>query len=106
MSAPGGLMTSERAQDWVDAIVHGLIRRAARRAPDLLSARLEEEWLADLSERRGQLARLRFGVGCCWATNVIVRENAVAAVPATSSPATPGTLTGFAPDDSPYFSAR
>jgi TonB family protein len=99
-------MTSERAQDWVNAIAHGLIRRAARRAPDSLSERLEEEWLADLSERRGPLARLRFGVGCCWATNVIVRENALAAVPATSPPAASGTLAGFAPVDSSYFSAR
>jgi len=99
-------MTSERAQNWVDAIVHGLIRRAALRAPDLLSDRLEEEWLADLSERRGQMARLRFAIGCCWAINVIAREHPVAVVAATSSPTISGTLAGLAPDDSSYFSAR
>jgi periplasmic protein TonB len=99
-------MTSERAQDWVDGIVLRLIRRAARRAPDMLADRLEEEWLADLAERRGQWARLRFGIGCCWATNVIAREHVVAAaLPAAVSPAMPGVMR-FPSGDSPFFTGR
>lgn len=99
-------MTSERTQDWVDGIVNRLIRRAARRAPALLGDRLEEEWLADLAEKRGQLARLRFGIGCCWATNVIAREHAaVAPIPAAVSPQTRGVI-HFSSGDSPFFTSR
>jgi periplasmic protein TonB len=99
-------MTSERTQDWVDGIVTRLIRRAARRAPALLGDRLEEEWLADLAEQRGQLARLRFGIGCCWATNVIAREHAaVAPLAAAVSPATHARVV-FPPSDSPFFTDR
>ena len=58
----------------VDGIALSLVQHAARRAPASLAERLEEEWLADFAERRGQLARLRFGVGCVWATNVIAHE--------------------------------
>ncbi|HEY0745737.1 MAG TPA: energy transducer TonB [Steroidobacteraceae bacterium] len=99
-------MTSERTQDWVDEIVRRLIRRAARRAPDTLSERLQEEWLADLAEQHGRFARLRFGIGCCWAMNAIVREHGVAVVQATSSPAGQEYFADVAPDDFPYFSTR
>ena len=58
----------------VDGIARSLVQHAARKAPAPLAERLEEEWLADFAERRGQLARLRFGVGCIWATNVIAHE--------------------------------
>jgi hypothetical protein len=58
---PGGMST------W-------LIHCAALRAPRRLSSRLEEEWRADLESRRSALSRLRFALGCCWATVVIVRE--------------------------------
>ena len=99
-------MTSERTQDWADGIVHRLIRRAARRAPDMLADRLEEEWLADLAERRGQWARLRFGIGCCWAMNVIARELVAAApLPAAVSPAMPGVMR-LPSGDSPFFTGR
>jgi TonB family protein len=37
-----------------------LVRCAARTAPGSLSARLEEEWLADLHERTSRASRLRF----------------------------------------------
>ena len=99
-------MTSERTQDWVDGIVHRLISRAARRAPDTLSERLEEEWLADLAEQHGRLARLRFGMGCCWAINAIVREHSVAVLAATRSPVGHGHLSTVVPKDFPYFSTR
>jgi len=68
-----------------------------------LSERLEEEWLADLAERRGGLSRLWFAVGCCWATSVIAREHGVAALAATSSPLGHGYLSA---DGSPLFSRR
>ena len=54
---------------------HWLIRNAARGAPVALAARLEEEWLADLAARPGYFSRLRFALGCCWATQVITFEN-------------------------------
>jgi TonB family protein len=80
-------MTSERAWDWVDGIARRLIHGAARRAPNSLSERLEEEWLADLAAQRGPIGRLRFALGCCWATNIIANEHvAVAALPAAASP--------------------
>jgi TonB family protein len=62
----------------MDSIAHRLIRRAARRAPGSLSERLQEEWLADLAAQRGAIARLRFAIGCYWATFVIAYEQAVA----------------------------
>ena len=99
-------MTSERTQDRVDGIVLRLIRRAARRAPESLAQRLEEEWRADLAERHGRLAQLRFGIGCCWAMNAIVREHGVAVVAATGSPAGHGPVAAVAPNDFPYFSTR
>ena len=83
-----------------------MIRRAARRAPDLLADRLEEEWLADLAEQRGQLARLRFGIGCCWATNVIAREHAaVAPLAAAVAPVAHGRVV-FPLSESPFFTGR
>jgi periplasmic protein TonB len=100
-------MTSERAWNWVDGIAHRLIRCAARRTPDSLSQRLEEEWLADLAAQRGAIARLRFAFGCCWATNIIAREQAaVAALPATSSAAGQGYFIRTASDDFPFFTTR
>ena len=43
----------------LDSIARRVIERAARRAPAALSERLQEEWMADLSERRGEGARGR-----------------------------------------------
>jgi hypothetical protein len=61
-----------------------LIHHAARRAPESLSARLEEEWLADWESRSSALSRLRLALGCCWATIVIVNDTARTRVPAAS----------------------
>ena len=101
-------MTSERALDWVDGIAHRLIHHAARRAPDSLADRLEEEWLADLASQRGPIQRLRFAFGCCWAINVIAHEHAVAALPVASSPTGQGHFTHHpgGNGDSPFFTAR
>ena len=53
-----------------------IIRWAAHRTP--LAERLEEEWLADMSERQGWIARLRFALGCCWAGAVISADDGIA----------------------------
>jgi periplasmic protein TonB len=80
-SSGEGLQSAER-------LVRGLIRHAARNAPAALSERLEEEWFADLAARRGALARLRFALGCCWATKLIALEfGAPARAAATAAPA-------------------
>ena len=71
-------------QPELDGVTHWLIHRAARRAPEYLSSRLEEEWLADFESRSSALSRLRFAVGCCWATLVIVNEYPRSRVPAAS----------------------
>jgi TonB family protein len=57
------------------SVTHWLIHHAARHAPDSLAERLEEEWLADLETRTSRVSRLRFAVGCCWATQVIAYEH-------------------------------
>jgi hypothetical protein len=62
-------------------IARGLIRSAARRAPEPFSERLGEEWLADLAAQRGSISRLRFAFGCCWAARVIAHEHAAPAIP-------------------------
>jgi hypothetical protein len=71
-------------------IAHGLIRSAARRAPEALSERLVEEWLADLSAQSGSISRLRFALGCCWASRVIAQEHAAPALPISHAPIRPG----------------
>src|SRR6185312_4466672 len=74
---------------WGNEVAQRLIHHAARNAPPPLAERLEEEWLADLAARRGQVTRVLFALGCCWATNVIAREhcalNVSAATAATGS---------------------
>ena len=63
-----------------------LIRLAARGAPPSLTERLEEEWLADLATRPSVLSRLRFAIGCCWATRVIAHEHCASDVAVASAP--------------------
>jgi TonB family protein len=58
----------------VDGYARSLVQHAARKAPASLAERLEEEWLADFEERKSGMARLRFGIGCAWATRVIAHE--------------------------------
>jgi len=55
-----------------------LVRHAAHHSPSDLASRLEEEWLADLSARRGVASRLRFGLGCWWAGRIIAHEHGAA----------------------------
>jgi TonB family protein len=68
-----------------DGLGHWLIHRAALHAPRPLCERLEEEWLADMAARPSAYSRLRFAVGCCWATRVIAYEQRLSLAPATSS---------------------
>jgi len=68
-----------------EALLISLVRRAARAAPSSLSARLEEEWLADMHERTSGLSRLRFAVGCCWASVAIGFEHRPFSVPVAST---------------------
>lgn len=70
---------------WDLTVARQLVGCAARKAPPGLAERLEEEWLADLSARQGAFARIRFGLGCCWATRVIAREFGVATAAGSSA---------------------
>src|SRR5258708_38521465 len=56
----------------LDGVSHWLIHHAAHRAPESLSSRLEEEWLAGFECRSGAWAGVRFAVGWCWGSLVIV----------------------------------
>jgi TonB family protein len=87
-------------------VTHWLIHQAAHRAPDSLSARLEEEWLADLQSRTTSLSRLRFAVGCCWASLVIENEYSRNPVPAASPVAAASGFVTLVDRNFSYFSLR
>jgi TonB family protein len=92
--------------DWVDGFARSLIQHAARNAPPSLSERLAEEWLADYAERRGPIARLRFGIGCCWATRVIAHEFSAPKVLAAASATGNKVMNAYAQHDYSLFSRR
>lgn len=75
----------QAAATWDRALAGRLVSCAARKAPPGLADRLQEEWLADLTTRQGAFPRIRFALGCCWATRVIAREFGAAAAAAGSS---------------------
>lgn len=83
-----------------------LIHHAAHRAPESLSSRLEEEWLADLESRSSALSRLRFAMGCCWATMVIAGEYPRSRAPVVSSAAAATGFITLADRNFGYFSLR
>jgi TonB family protein len=88
-------------------LTHWLIQKAAHRAPEALSSRLEEEWLADLESRSAAMSRLRFAVGCCWATLVIANDyprNRAAAASRAAAPAS--AVVTLVERDFGYFSLR
>lgn len=78
---------------WGNGIAQRLIRHAAHHAPPPLAERLEEEWLADLATRHGQLSRALFGLGCCWATHVIAKEHCALGVSAATAATGSTTMT-------------
>src|ERR1700683_1021045 len=87
-------------------VPHWLIRQAAHRAPEALSSRLEEEWLADLESRSAALSRLRFAVGCCWASLVIGNEYPRIRVAAASPGAPASRFVTLVDRNFVYFSLR
>jgi len=89
----------------VERLTHSLIRYAARTAPVDLAARLEEEWLADLAAQPAAFGRLRFALGCCWATRVIAHEYPVGGL-ATATTAGSKTLAALVPTPSSFYSSR
>ena len=101
---------SQRNEPWTESEIDGvskwLIHHAALQAPESLSSRLEEEWLADLECRSTALARLGLALGCCWATVMIVNEYSRIQVPAASPVvAAKGSIT-LADRNFGYFSLR
>ena len=91
---------------WDLSLGRRLVGCAARKAPPSLAERLEEEWLADLMTRQGAFARIRFGLGCCWATRVIAREFGVAAAAAGSSASGQRLLVAYGGHDFSRVSRR
>jgi hypothetical protein len=98
--------SADEPSGWSEGLTRWLIQHAARNAPPSLAERLEEEWLADLGERRGAMARLRFGVGCCWATRVIAYEYSSPKVLATISATGNKVMHAYAQQDYSLFSRR
>src|SRR5271166_6470784 len=88
-----------------DHVSHWLIRRASTAAPSELATRLEEEWLADLSARSSMISRLRFALGCCWATAIIAHERRTA-VPVASTAVGPRIAAANLFEGAGYFSRR
>jgi hypothetical protein len=84
-SVPRTPTSSDGSPAWTEAVTHRLIRHAALSAPAPLAERLEEEWFADLVTRPSAMSRLRFAIGCCWATRVIAHEHRAVTVPVASS---------------------
>lgn len=56
---------------WIDIIARRAVEQAARTTSAILAERLREEWTADLLDRKGSIARLRFALGCYWAAMII-----------------------------------
>jgi periplasmic protein TonB len=90
----------------VDGIARSLVQHAARKAPASLAQRLEEEWSADFEERKSSLSRLRFGVGCYWATHVIAHEYLEPKVATASASGATIAASGYTPPDYSFLSRR
>jgi protein TonB len=103
---PRAATSSDGLQAWPEALTHWLIHHAACRAPPDLSERLEEEWRADLEVRSSTSSRLRFALGCCWATRVIAREHSPASIPVASAAMGPKVALGYVRDESGIFARR
>lgn len=82
-----------------------LIVHAARNSPPALAARLEEEWLAALAAQDGPLSRLRFAIGCCWATRVITHDYLASGTTASARATEQGAII-LGQYDAAYFSRR
>jgi TonB family protein len=102
-SAPNTEILSDGNSRETTDVTHWLIHQAACRAPESLSQRLEEEWLADLAARPSAMSRLRFAIGCCWATQVIAFEYRPSRIPVTSSAYAQHDLGNFSRRSSTLF---
>lgn len=103
-SEPSSAPLASGEPRWDEEWARRLIEHAAGKAPPALSARLAEEWLADLPARRGAIARLRFALGCCWASKVIAHELG-AALGATAASTTVRTAALYT-STGPSFDSR
>jgi periplasmic protein TonB len=103
---PRATASSDGLQAGPGSLTHWLIHHAARRAPADLSERLEEEWRADAAVRSSTSSRLRFALGCCWATRVIAREHGPASVPVASPALGPKVTLSYGRDESGIFARR
>jgi biopolymer transport protein ExbD len=81
---------------WKEDLAPRLVRFASRCAPPHLVARLEEEWLADLSEQASVVERWQLALGCCWAALMIQREPPAAAQAAIHSSIGATIMTAYA----------
>ena len=101
---------SQRNERWTqpasEVATQWLIQHAARRAPESLSPRLEEEWLADLVCRASALSRLGLAFGCCWASAVIVNEYSRIRAPAASPVVASKGYISLVDRNLSYFSLR
>jgi hypothetical protein len=88
---------------WIESTSARLIQCAAHASPCELSERLEEEWLAAMSERSGKWGPLIFALGCCWAATKISRDDWTVLTPATSSARGDMTMTAIAYGPSAIF---
>jgi TonB family protein len=87
-------------------VTHWLIHHAARHAPEALAERLEEEWLADLEARTSGVSRLRFAIGCCWATQVIAWEHQPSKAAVSSTAVAGQGLIAYADQNFRFISLR
>jgi biopolymer transport protein ExbD len=79
-------LISAEIAELLNSLVRLVIERAASRTPTIVSERLREEWMADLSTRVGCVARLRFAFGCFWAAMRIEDEDCPEHAAASCSP--------------------
>jgi protein TonB len=104
--APRAASPSDELHTGPGALTRWLIHQAACRVPKDLSERLEEEWRADVAVRSSVISQLRFALGCCWATRLIVRERSPASIPVTSAAIGPKVAIGYAGEEPQTLARR
>lgn len=70
----GKVVAEELAVAW-QTLLRWLVKRSARRLNDD-QERYEEQWMADLDDRKTPLRKLLFALGLLWAARVVRRESA------------------------------
>jgi biopolymer transport protein ExbD len=92
---------------WRDALAARIVQCAARTAPRSLSERLEEEWLAAVSEQPASTARLSFALGCLWAAAAFPKDPVPVSAPVACAAAGGGrAMASHAYYPVPLFSRR